>query len=63
LLERRVPVNASQMFSCNLYNLLEHFWDGDAGNFKLNRDDEIIQSCLVTHDGKIICPIAKAALS
>jgi len=63
LLERRVPVHASQMFSCNLYNLLEHFWDSDAGLFKLNRDDEIIQSCLVTHEGEIICPITKAALS
>ena len=63
LLERRVPVHASQMFSCNLYNLLEHFWDRDTGGFKLNRDDEIIQSCLVTHEGEIICPITKAALS
>jgi NAD(P) transhydrogenase subunit alpha len=62
LLERRVPVHASQMFSCNLYNLLEHFWDSDVGSFKLNREDEIIQSCLVTHDGEIICPITKAAL-
>jgi NAD(P) transhydrogenase subunit alpha len=63
LLERRVPLHASQMFSCNLYNLLDHFWDSDAGSFKLNRDDEIIQSCLVTHEGEIICPITKAALS
>jgi len=61
-LERHVPVPASQMFSSNLYNLLDHFWDKEAGRFTLDRDDEIIQSCLVTHEGKIICPAIKAAI-
>ena len=61
-LERHVPVPASQMFSSNLYNFLDHFWDKEAGRFMLDRDDEIIQSCLVTHEGKIICPAIKAAI-
>jgi len=61
-LERYVPVPASQMFSSNLYNFLDHFWDKETGCFTLNRDDEIIQSCLVTHEGKIICPAIKAAI-
>jgi NAD(P) transhydrogenase subunit alpha len=61
-LERHVPVPASQMFSSNLYNFVDHFWDKEAGRFKLNRDDEIIRGCLVTHEGEIICPVIKAAI-
>jgi NAD(P) transhydrogenase subunit alpha len=58
-LERMVPVPASQMFSSNLYNFLEHFWDKEAGSFKLDRDDEIIRSCLITHEGEIVNPAIK----
>lgn len=56
-LQRRVPVPASQMFSSNLYNLVEHFWDRESKRFVLNRDDEIIQGCLVTHGGEIVHPM------
>ena len=49
----RVPVHASQMYANNLVNLLDHFWDKENATFNLNRDDEIIQGCLVTHDGAI----------
>ena len=59
-LERMVPAPASQMFSSNLYNFLEHFWDKEAGSFQLDRDDEIIRSCLITHEGEIVNPAIKA---
>jgi NAD(P) transhydrogenase subunit alpha len=61
-LQRKVPVTASQMFSSNLYNFLEHFWDKEAKTFVLNRDDEIIQGCLITHEGEIVNPIIKEAI-
>jgi len=61
-LQRLVPVPASQMFSSNLYNFMEHFWDKETKRFALNRDDEIIQSCLVTHEGEIVNPVIKAAI-
>ncbi len=61
-LQRKVPVPASQMFSSNLYNFLEHYWDKEAKNFVLNRDDEIIQGCLITHEGEIVNPVIKAAI-
>ena len=61
-LQRLVPVPASQMFSSNLYNFMEHFWDKEAKRFVLNRDDEIIQGCLVTHEGEIVNPVIKAAI-
>ncbi|MCP4261653.1 MAG: NAD(P) transhydrogenase subunit alpha [Planctomycetes bacterium] len=60
-LQRQVPVPASQMFSSNLYNFLEHFWDNEAKNFVVNRDDEIIKGCLITHEGEIVNPIIKEA--
>jgi NAD(P) transhydrogenase subunit alpha len=60
-LQRRVPVPASQMFSSNLYNFIEHFWDKEAKHLKLDHDDEIIQGCLITHAGEIVNETVKAA--
>jgi NAD(P) transhydrogenase subunit alpha len=52
-----VPMPASQMFSSNLCHLVTHFWDKEAKQFVLNREDEIIQGCLLTHDGDIVHPM------
>lgn len=49
----RVAVDASQMYSANLYNLIDEFWDKEAKNLPLNLEDDIIQGCLITHDGKV----------
>jgi len=49
-----VPVNASQMFSSNLYNLVEEFWNKDSKRFDLNFEDEIIKGCVITHRGEIV---------
>ena len=53
----RVAVPASQMFASNLYNFIEHFWDKQAGAFALNREDELIKGCLITHDGAVVHPV------
>lgn len=58
----RVPVHASQMFSSNLYNFVEHFWDKDSKSFALRLDDEIIKGSLVTHGGNVIHPLIKPLL-
>lgn len=50
----RIPAAASQMYSANLGNLIEHFWDKQAKTFKLDTSDEIIAGCLVTHQGQIV---------
>lgn len=55
----RVAENASQMYSSNLHNLIEEYWDKDAKIFKLNVEDEIIKGCLVTHNGAICHPLLK----
>ena len=55
----RVAVHASQMYSSNLVNLIESYWDKDQKIFKLNLEDEIIKGCLITHQGKIVNPQLK----
>lgn len=49
----KVPVHASQMYSANIVNLIEHFWDKEGKSLKLNLEDEIVKGCLVVHDGAI----------
>ncbi|HPG00428.1 MAG TPA: NAD(P) transhydrogenase subunit alpha [Kiritimatiellia bacterium] len=53
-LASRVPEHASQMYSNNLLALVEHTWNREAKQVVLNREDEIVRSCLLTHEGKIV---------
>ena len=55
----RVATHASQMFSSNLHNLVEEYWDKDEKIFKLKLDDEIIKGCLITHQGQIVNEMLK----
>jgi NAD(P) transhydrogenase subunit alpha len=50
----KVPVHASQMYSSNVGNFIEHWWDEEAKAFELKRDDEIIEGCLITHGGEVV---------
>jgi len=50
----RVPAHASQVYSTNLANFIEEFWDKKKKSFTVNLDDEIVQGCLLTHAGKIV---------
>jgi NAD(P) transhydrogenase subunit alpha len=50
----RVTVHASQMFSSNLYSLVEEFWNAEEKRFDLNFEDEIVKGCVITHQGKIV---------
>jgi NAD(P) transhydrogenase subunit alpha len=53
-LPSRVTVHASQMFSSNLYNLVEEFWNAEEKRFDLNFEDEIVKGCVITHHGEIV---------
>ena len=59
----RVPEHASLMYSNNLTNLIEHFWDKESKSFPLQRDDEIIAGCLMTCDGEIVNPTLRKAMN
>ncbi len=52
----RVAQNASLMYSNNLFNFLDEFWNTEKKMFELRTDDEIIKSCLITHGGTIVHP-------
>ncbi|HKI59195.1 MAG TPA: NAD(P) transhydrogenase subunit alpha [Trueperaceae bacterium] len=45
--------DASQMFASNVYYLLEHAFDKEAGSLKLDTEDDVIAAALLTHEGQI----------
>lgn len=49
-----VPRDASQMYSSNLFNLVDEFWDEEKKAFDLNFDNEIATGCVITHDGAVV---------
>ncbi|MFA5256703.1 MAG: NAD(P) transhydrogenase subunit alpha [Opitutales bacterium] len=49
-----VPYHASQMYSANLSNFLDHFWDKKGQAFALKLEDELIKGCLITHGGAVV---------
>ena len=59
----RVALTASQMYSANMGNFIEHFWDKEAKTFALDLDNELIQGCLLTHQGEIFSKTYKAIVN
>ncbi len=56
----RVAVNASQMYSSNVTNLILEYWNDERREFELRPDDDILKGCLVTQDGKIVSETLRA---
>jgi len=59
----RFAETASQMYSANLGNFVEHFWDKQAKVFQLNRNDEIMKGALITHEGEIVSEMYKSIVN
>jgi H+-translocating NAD(P) transhydrogenase subunit alpha len=53
-LEARVAHHASQVLAANFASFLEHFWDAEAKALRMDRSDEILKGCLITHNGEIV---------
>jgi NAD(P) transhydrogenase subunit alpha len=53
-LPSQVARHASDMYSNNLFNLLDDFWDAEEKKLNLDPEDEIIQGCVITRDGAIV---------
>ena len=49
-----VSRDASQMYSSNLLNMVSEYWDKENKTFVLDRENDIIQGCLITHGGAIV---------
>ncbi|MFU8814446.1 MAG: Re/Si-specific NAD(P)(+) transhydrogenase subunit alpha [Pseudomonadales bacterium] len=53
-LPSEVARNASEMYSANLFNLIDEFWDAETRQLNLDPDDDIVKSCVITRDGAIV---------
>jgi NAD(P) transhydrogenase subunit alpha len=42
------------MYSNNLFNLLDEFWDRDESRLELPPDDDIVLNCVITRGGAIV---------
>ena len=49
-----VSKDASQMYSSNLVNLVMEYWDEKDKKLNLDLTDDILQGCVITHDGAIV---------
>ena len=59
----RVAETASQMYSSNLGNFVDHFWDKEAKVFNMDLEDEIMQGALITHKGEIVSEMYKSIMN
>lgn len=53
-LARNVPVPSSQVYSSNILNFIEHFWNKETNLVNYNLEDEIMKSCLIISDKKVL---------
>ncbi len=50
----QVSRDASSMYSNNLFNLFDEYWDMEQKRFSLDLDDDILAGCLITHAGELV---------
>ncbi|MEZ5501779.1 MAG: Re/Si-specific NAD(P)(+) transhydrogenase subunit alpha [Halioglobus sp.] len=48
-----VARDASQMYSANLFNLVEDNWNKEQQQFVVDFDDDILPGCIITHGGEV----------
>ncbi len=48
-----VAKDASEMYANNAVNLIKHVWDSQTKTIKLDLEDEIVDSALLTHEGQV----------
>ncbi|WP_028582290.1 Re/Si-specific NAD(P)(+) transhydrogenase subunit alpha [Desulfogranum japonicum] len=59
----RVARTASEMYSSNIYNFVEHFWDKEAQRFTLKLEDDLVKGALITHEGEIFSTMYKSIMN
>jgi len=53
-LPSQVARNASDMYSSNLFNLIDEFWNAEEKRLELDPEDDIVRHCVITRDGAIV---------
>jgi len=61
-LPSRVARNASEMYSSNIVNLLDEFWDKESKQLKLDSTDDIVKGCVITRGGDVVNETIKKIL-
>lgn len=55
----KVPVDASRLYSRNLFNFVSPMVNRKLKRIKIDFEDEIVQASLLTHDGRVVHPSLK----
>ncbi len=58
-----VAIHASQVYSANIFNLIDEFWDQKNSILEITTSDEILSGCLVTHKGEFVNSMVKERYS
>jgi len=53
-LPSQVARSASDMYSSNIVNLLDEFWNKETKALRLDPDDDIVKGCVITRGGAIV---------
>ncbi|MCY7296059.1 NAD(P) transhydrogenase subunit alpha [Alteromonas sp. a30] len=51
--ENQVAKDATAMYSNNVFNLLDEYWDTEKGEIAIDFDDDILTSCVIAYDGQL----------
>ena len=54
-----VAFDASLVYSNNLFNFIEEYWNKESNGINFDLNDEILSACVVTHDGDVVNQIVK----
>ncbi len=57
-----VARDASQMYSANLFNLVEDNWGKESKVFEVDFNDDILPGCIITHGGEVTNPTIRKIL-
>ena len=58
-----LPYHSSQVYSSNIFNLIEEFWNEEEKKLNLDITDEILSICLVSHEKDYINKTIKEIMS
>ena len=59
----RLPRNASQMYSKNIFELLTHLLNEENAALAMDLEDEITRECCVTHQGEVVHARTREAIA
>lgn len=56
-LTNEIALDASTLYSSNIFSLIEHFYDKETKTLKFDLNDEILKTATISHEKKLITPI------